>query len=204
MTPAARGGESRAAARAARTAGRARLARTRCMASTWSISMRRCAPPRRATADAAVTRERRAGVRGHGRRLSAGAVREPRWPTHRRRACRLARARGRRARAAPSARSACRPAELTAWLGPAISREHFEVGDEVREAFVRVRCRRGRGLRSANARGRWQADLVGAGAPPARGAGRDRRQRRRSGARSRIASGSSRIGAMARAGAWRR
>ena len=26
--------------------------------------------------------------------------------------------------------------ELHAWLGPAISQEHFEVGDEVREDFV--------------------------------------------------------------------
>ena len=49
-------------------------------------------------------------------------------------------------------------AELTAWLGPAISRGHFEVGDEVRSAFVSHDA----GAATAfvpNARGRWQADL---------------------------------------------
>lgn len=51
-------------------------------------------------------------------------------------------------------------AELTAWLGPCISRAHFEVGDEVREAFVTADA----GAAAAferNPRGRWQADLVG-------------------------------------------
>jgi YfiH family protein len=50
--------------------------------------------------------------------------------------------------------------DLLAWLGPCISREHFEVGEEVREEFVKQDA----GTRvyfDANARGRWQADLVG-------------------------------------------
>jgi YfiH family protein len=49
-------------------------------------------------------------------------------------------------------------ASLTAWCGPAISQTHFEVGEEVRAAFV---DRDGDAARCfmANARGRWQADL---------------------------------------------
>jgi YfiH family protein len=49
---------------------------------------------------------------------------------------------------------------LSAWLGPAISKENFEVGEEVRAAFVDADS----GTASAfvaNSRGRWQADLVG-------------------------------------------
>ena len=52
------------------------------------------------------------------------------------------------------------PAELIAWLGPAISQPAFEVGGEVREAFMA-------GVADAaacfemNERGRWQADLYG-------------------------------------------
>jgi len=50
------------------------------------------------------------------------------------------------------------PAELLAWLGPAISQPAFEVGAEVRQEFIAndpaaADCFR------ANNRGRWQADL---------------------------------------------
>ena len=50
-------------------------------------------------------------------------------------------------------------AKLTAWLGPAISREHFEVGDEVRDAFVSNDTAASSAF-TRNSRGRWQADLV--------------------------------------------
>jgi len=49
--------------------------------------------------------------------------------------------------------------ELTAWLGPAISRDHFEVGDEVQEAFVAQDAGAAAAF-TPNARGKWQADLV--------------------------------------------
>jgi YfiH family protein len=50
------------------------------------------------------------------------------------------------------------PRALLAWLGPAISQPHFEVGEEVRAAFLAhdpLSC----GAFLANARGRWQCDL---------------------------------------------
>lgn len=52
--------------------------------------------------------------------------------------------------------------EVMAWLGPAISAAHFEVGDEVRAAFVAADP----GATVAfvpNAHGRWQADLYALG-----------------------------------------
>lgn len=52
------------------------------------------------------------------------------------------------------------PSELSAWLGPAISKRHFEVGEEVHEAFVGTDAGAAACF-STNERGRWQADLVG-------------------------------------------
>lgn len=51
-------------------------------------------------------------------------------------------------------------ADMLAWLGPAISQQYFEVGDEVKKAFTdhdpaAAQCFVG------NDRGRWQADLYG-------------------------------------------
>jgi YfiH family protein len=48
--------------------------------------------------------------------------------------------------------------QLMAWLGPAISREAFEVGDEVRQAFVDIDAAAASCFEQ-NERGRWQADL---------------------------------------------
>lgn len=51
------------------------------------------------------------------------------------------------------------PAEnLIAWLGPAISQKAFEVGDEVRDAFIaRNSCAQEAFIR--NGQGRWMADI---------------------------------------------
>jgi YfiH family protein len=50
--------------------------------------------------------------------------------------------------------------ELTAWLGPAILQPNFEVGADVRDAFV-GRDPGAADFFAANPAGRWQADLVG-------------------------------------------
>lgn len=52
------------------------------------------------------------------------------------------------------------PADLLVWLGPAISQVSFEVGDEVREAFLLSDPHAGDCFK-ANSRQRWQADLYG-------------------------------------------
>jgi YfiH family protein len=50
------------------------------------------------------------------------------------------------------------PSSLLVWLGPAISQTAFEVGDEVRDAFLAHDTDAGICF-EANSRGRWQADL---------------------------------------------
>lgn len=52
------------------------------------------------------------------------------------------------------------PTDLLVWLGPAISQPSFEVGEEVREAFLAVDQQAGDCF-MANSRQRWQADLYG-------------------------------------------
>jgi YfiH family protein len=52
------------------------------------------------------------------------------------------------------------PAQLLAWIGPAIGAAAFEVGADVREPFV-ARAPSAAARFVPNARGRWQADLNG-------------------------------------------
>jgi len=54
----------------------------------------------------------------------------------------------------------CEPTEILAWLGPAIGPDAFEVGAEVRDAFISTDAGSADWF-ARNARGRWQADLVG-------------------------------------------
>ena len=49
------------------------------------------------------------------------------------------------------------PAGILAWLGPAIGPDHFEVGDEVRAAFLSVDSAAQQAFRPAD--GRWLADI---------------------------------------------
>jgi polyphenol oxidase len=56
------------------------------------------------------------------------------------------------------ARLAIDPRELLAWFGPAIGPQHFEVGGEVRAAFLAHDVGAASAF-TANDRGRWQCDL---------------------------------------------
>ena len=53
-----------------------------------------------------------------------------------------------------------RPTDILVWFGPAISQRNFEVGDDVRQAFV-DHDDQASGLFVPNDNGRWQADLYG-------------------------------------------
>lgn len=53
---------------------------------------------------------------------------------------------------------AVEPRRLLAWLGPAIGPEHFEVGEDVRAAFLAHDAGAAVAF-TPNARGRWQCDL---------------------------------------------
>jgi len=60
--------------------------------------------------------------------------------------------------AAAVARMATPPAELLAWLGPAIGPEAFEVGEEVRAAFLNLDAGNA-GCFQPSPAGRWLADI---------------------------------------------
>jgi hypothetical protein len=62
------------------------------------------------------------------------------------------------------------PVELMAWLGPAISQPAFEVGGEVRDAFL-ANDADAANCFVENARNRWQADLYGLARQRLRNAG---------------------------------
>jgi YfiH family protein len=57
-------------------------------------------------------------------------------------------------------RLAAEPGDLLAWLGPGIGAAHFEVGAEVRQAFLAQDAAAADAF-AANTRGRWQCDLAG-------------------------------------------
>ena len=57
------------------------------------------------------------------------------------------------------ARLSVDPARLLAWVGPGIGVAHFEVGEDVRNAFL-ARDGAAASAFRGNARGRWQCDLV--------------------------------------------
>jgi copper oxidase (laccase) domain-containing protein len=96
-------------------------------------------------------------VHGDGRRLHAGAARRREGRSGRRRARRLAWTVGGRHRS--DRRSDGLPAQrLLAWLGPAIGPKVYEVGAEVREAFV-AKDSRAESAFAPTRPGHWNLDL---------------------------------------------
>ena len=62
------------------------------------------------------------------------------------------------------------PADLTVWIGPAIAAASYQVGDEVREAYLRSDPEH-RADFAADGPGHWRFDLAGAARRRLRGAG---------------------------------
>ena len=116
---------------AAAAAGPADAAITRQPDRVLAILVADCMPVLLASADGAVLGAAHAGWRG----LAAGVLE------------------------ATVAAMNVEPRSIHAWLGPAICARHFEVGDEVRAAFIAHDAHAG-GAFAANARGRWQCDLA--------------------------------------------
>ncbi len=56
-------------------------------------------------------------------------------------------------------KAGCKPAEVQAWLGPAIGPRAFEVGDEVRSAFVHHASEAAGAFEATAQPGKWRADL---------------------------------------------
>ena len=110
--------------------GAADAATARSAGSVCAIQVADCMPVLFAAADGSVVGAAHAGWRG-----LAGGVLESTV----------------RAMKAPAA-------ELMAWMGPAIGPGHFEVGEEVRAAFLAADVGASAAF-TANERGRWQCDL---------------------------------------------
>jgi polyphenol oxidase len=105
---------------------------TRCAGPVCAVQVADCLPVLLAARDGSAVAAAHAGWRG----LAAGVLE------------------------ATVRRLAVEPDDLIAWLGPAIGQAHFEVGEEVRRAFL---AHDGAAASAfvANARGRWQCDLAG-------------------------------------------
>lgn len=57
------------------------------------------------------------------------------------------------------AQMACEPKEIIAWLGPAIGASAFEVGDDVRDAFLSQHQQAVTAFKATKQKGKWLADI---------------------------------------------
>ena len=118
------------AADSSHAGGPADAAVTRASARVLAVLVADCMPVLFASADGTVLGAAHAGWRG----LSAGVIE------------------------ATVGAMRVDPPGICAWLGPAISASNFEVGAEVRDAFIAHDAHAVNAF-AANARGRWQCDL---------------------------------------------